>query len=205
MELEKVLLKKEELPIEVNENLYSPYFTVPIHPRLLDPNISMDKNLAREVFLRAAKEWYDDLRQYAKKIKNKENKNWIEHLFLGKKLSIKEEHGSQVVYPVRWEDTVFTSENGFAAHLSISRNAGGSLFFSKNESVQGIGFRIVRFLPEKFLEYRCRISERDGDGSRGVAAYVYCQHNIAHYPGALFLRNWAILYLNEALKQVFEK
>ena len=33
--------------------------------------------------------------------------------------------------------------------------------------------------------------------------HVYAQHNIDHYPGALFLRNWAILYMNEVFKQVF--
>ena len=33
--------------------------------------------------------------------------------------------------------------------------------------------------------------------------YVYAQHNVDSYPGALFLRNWAILYMNEVFKELF--
>ena len=36
----------------------------------------------------------------------------------------------------------------------------------------------------------------------GVRVYTYNQHNIDNYPGALFLRNWVILYLSEAMKGI---
>jgi len=32
--------------------------------------------------------------------------------------------------------------------------------------------------------------------------YIYAHHNVYTFPGALFLRNWAILYLNAAIKSL---
>ena len=40
---------------------------------------------------------------------------------------------------------------------------------------------------------------------RKNTAFVYAHHNIDAYPGALFLRNWAIRYMNEVFKQIFSK
>ena len=58
--------------------------------------------------------------------------------------------------------------------------------------------RYVRFNPKKAAEYRCD-ETRNMDG---VTCFRYLKHNVESYPAALFLREWAILYLNEALKSI---
>ena len=63
----------------------------------------------------------------------------------------------------------------------------------------------VKFSKDKALEFGIKNNFINlGDGLEGAQVYVYSQHNVDNYPGALFLRNWAILYLNEAMKQVLK-
>ncbi len=50
----------------------------------------------------------------------------------------------------------------------------------------------MRCSPKKLREYQ----------KKNGRIYVYHQHNVDYYPSALFLRNWAIAYLNEAMKQM---
>ena len=43
MELEKLFLRKEELPI-----LHETCFQIPIHPRLLNPDLEIEESIARK-------------------------------------------------------------------------------------------------------------------------------------------------------------
>jgi hypothetical protein len=200
------MLRKEEIPI-LNET----GFQVPIFPKLLNPDIKIDENLAKTIFPKVAKEWYNDLIEYSKNLKDKNTKKWVDEVFLEKKLKIRKEYGFQKLNTVGWEDRIFTLENGFVHSFSISRNAGGSLYLSKSDMNcktfvsfdSPAGF--IRFAKDKALEFNIRDEIiKLGNDIEGIEAYIYAQHNVDYYPGALFLRNWAILYLNEAVKQVLK-
>ena len=204
MEFEKLILRKEEIPI-----LYENCFQVPIHPKLLDPTIKLDENIAKKVFAKAADEWYNELVEYADSLEEKNTQRWIREVFIKKKPKIKKEYGRQKLDTLYWEDSVFNLKNGFASSLSINRNAGGTLYFNR-DTIDSEGFALfnspggyIRFSKDKALEFSFdnRIINL-GEGSEGVNVHIYNLHNVDHYPGALFLRNWALLYLNEAMKQV---
>lgn len=200
MNIEDLMLKKEELPI-----LRDRCFQVPIHPKLLDSSVNIDENIAKRVFPQVAEEWYGDLLEYTENMDDEGNKKWFESVFLREKPTIKKEVGIQRIYPVRWEDKVSNGDNGFAYELSISRNAGGSLYFMEKDDccktatslnyLPGKGY--IRFSKEKALEFG---KKKHGDH---ITFDCYGHHNIDNYPGALFLRNWAISYLNEAMKLIF--
>jgi len=206
MKLEQILLKKEELPIRTIEGtLSNPVFTVPIHPKLLSPDVKIDSILASKVFPKAAKEWYVDLNKAVKNA-NDADRTWIKGDFLKKKAYAKKVYakiysGNYILTGTGWQDDVLTNENGFATSLSISRNSGGTLYLDPNQKFEFVHKLYVNFSPEKFREYRCENFNPDKDCSQGTWTYVYSKLNIDYYPNALFLRNWAILYLNEALKQ----
>ena len=207
MKIEKLLLKKEESPI-----LNGRCFLIPIHPKLLSSDIHIDEKLANKVFPRAAEEWYYDLKEYSKTLQEIEEKEWINNVFLERKPKIKKDFNRQLLDTINWEDRIFNLENGFANTLSISRDAGGTLYFHKESSssdfkifVSADSKRYIRFSKEKLSEFN---SDKTGkiiklsDEIEGVKIYHYNEHNIDYYPGALFLRNWALLYLNEAMKQI---
>lgn len=206
MRIEELMIKKEEIPI-----LYEHCFQVPIHPRLLDANIKMSKVIAKKVFPKAAKEWYAELTEYSENLEENNTRKWIEEVFLKKKPKIKREYEYQVLDALDWKDQVFTNENGFADSLSISRNAGGTLYFNKNDfnckafAKFGASAGYIRFSKDKCLEFGIEDKYiRLGNGLEGVKVNVYSMHNVDYYPGALFLRNWVILYLNKAMKQVIK-
>ncbi len=199
MDLENLLLRKEELPI-----IFGRCFEVPIHPKLLSPEIELDETIAKTVFPIAAKEFYTDLLDYTNQLKDSEEKEWYENVFLKQEPHIKIEGFSQVVEPLTWKDGINVKDNGFPYGLSISRDAGG-LYFSDNsgECKTFVPFRNHRYIKlkkNKLVNYKCD----DSGGEEGVFVWIYYPHNIDHYPGALFLRNWAILTLNECLKQIFK-
>lgn len=186
MKLEQLFLKKQELPI-----LYETCFQIPIHPKILDPNVEIDCSIARKVFQQAAKEWYEDLKEYNPE--DKERKEWINRVFLKEKLKITHEYNHQILNEF-WKDDVNFMDNGLVQCFSISRNAGGSIYFNENEfNCQSFGETYIKFSPEKKKEFEF---EKD-------KIYAYASHNIDHYPGALFLRNWAIKYMNEVFRQIF--
>lgn len=196
------MLKKEEVPI-----LHERCFEVPIFPKLLSPDIKLDENLAKIVFPTATEEWYSDLIEYSKNLEDKNTKKWIDSVFLKKKPKIKKEFNDQFLDTLYWKDQVFTLKNGFASSLSISRDAGGTLYFNSDDmfSPKFISFDssagYIRFSKEKALEFKIGDVIKLPNNIEGVKVYIYNMHNVDHYPGALFLRNWAILYLNKAMKQ----
>jgi len=195
MRLEELLLQKEELII-IGENR----FQVPIYPSLLRSEITFDTTIAARVFPIAAQEWHEELQRYAEGLSEdspseKARKSWIKESYLDKPVEIVRENGRQGVG--FWEDLVINDKRGFATCFSISRNAGGSLYLGdKFEREKYVSNRLIKFGEEKRRLY----SINPNEGSTKMI--MYSMHNVDYYQGALFLRNWVILYLNEALKEV---
>ncbi|MBI2056821.1 hypothetical protein HYT91_01050 [Candidatus Pacearchaeota archaeon] len=81
MELEKLFLTKQELPI-----LYKNCFQIPIHPKLLDENVKIDNLIAQRLFPKVAEEWYKDLKNYSPE--TNQEKEWIKKVFLKNKPKI---------------------------------------------------------------------------------------------------------------------
>ncbi|MBI2004404.1 hypothetical protein HYS72_02985 [Candidatus Pacearchaeota archaeon] len=191
MELEKLFLKKEELPI-----LYKSCFQIPIHPKLLNEEIKINENIATRIFSKVAQEWYEDLKNYSPE--TNQEKEWIKKVFLKNKPKITKHFDSQILNGV-WQDDVNFIDNGLVQCFSICRNSGGSIYFN-NEDINCqtlIPNNYLKFSEEKTKEFEFK---KVGEYS---IAHVYSQHNIDAYPGALFLRNWAITYMNEVFKQIF--
>lgn len=208
LQLEQLLLTKEELPLRLAKEPHDltgfrhPFLVVPIHPKLFLPGLSINPSLAHDVFEQAAKEWYEDLKLYLDSPESEPERKWTYEVFVKPGLRFRKERGEQVV-AISWSDFVRLSETGFAYVLSISRDGGGTLGIAYDEPEPGfIGKRDVLFTPEKFAAYAAPGEEST---ERHTLGYQYGHHNIDHYPGALFLRNWAILYLNAALKDLDEK
>ncbi|MEK6823940.1 MAG: hypothetical protein AABY06_02790 [Nanoarchaeota archaeon] len=191
MKLEQLFLKKEELPI-----LYKNCFQIPIHPKLLDENIKIDETIAKRIFPRAAKEWYEDLKNYSPE--TDQEKEWIKNVFLKNKPKITKHFDLQILNGF-WQDEINFNENGFTRCFSISRNTGGSLYFNNGDlnCETFIPNRYIQFSEEKIKEFEFKKIEKY------PRVYKYAPHNVDDYPGALFLRNWAILYMNEVFKQIF--
>ena len=170
MRLEKLFLKKEELLI-----LHETCFQIPIHPKLLDVNIKINKDIAKEIFPMVAEEWYKDLKKYVE-TKNPENKKQIQKVYLDEKPIITKELNSQCLMGY-WEDNIQTADNGFVTCFSINRNAGGSLYFNKDDMncETAIPGYYINFSKEKSKEFE---SENFGNHS---SCRVYAQHNIDHY------------------------
>jgi hypothetical protein len=186
MKLEELFLKKEELPI-----LHKSCFQVPIHPKLLNEDLREYEELAKELFPLVANEWYSDLKKYNSD--DKDERKWINQVYLNKKPKITSELHRQFVNDI-WEDNIQTSDNGFVTGFQISRNAGGSLYFNEeDENCRAFGKVYIKFSDEKRREF----------SFKGNEMYTYASSNIDYYPGALFLRNWAIMYMNEVSKQIF--
>lgn len=198
--LEDLFLRKEELPILGFDH---PRFLIPIYPPLLAPNITVDPYLAQEVFVQAVQEWYDDLFTLTQTLPTvQQPRIWYEEVFLREKPNIiKKSRERQRTKILGWEDLTFCTSTGFVSGFSISRNAGGTLFLSgqdhENEAYPAP--KLVKFSEEKIELYAI------DPAAQHPRIYVYQTHNVDHLPGALFLRNWAILYLNAALTKLFQQ
>lgn len=200
MKLDQLLLRKEELPILGKPDC--PRFTVPIHPALLRPDVRIDPTIAYHVFRQAAQEYHTELTQYVATMQDEKEKVWYKEVFLKNPTVMTDKRGRQTILDGMWEDLVQTGENGFARVLSINRNVGGTLFYNSEDrscTHEYLSPPTVNFTPEKFAAYA--VLEKNPN-IIGVTGNAYSHHNIDHYPGALFLRNWAILYLNEAMKSI---
>lgn len=197
--LDLLLLRKEELPIH-----HGTSFVTPIYPALLREDVQLDPQLAHQVFPQAAQEYHQDLTTYIETMQDEKEKQWYQEVFLKNPTVQTDEYGRQSILSGMWEDLVFTTDTGFAHCLSINRNVGGTLFFNEEDidcSRNYIFPPRVNFTSEKFEAY----AVEKLTGTAAVTANAYANHNIDHYPGALFLRSWAILYLNEAIKSLGEE
>ncbi|HTZ41647.1 MAG TPA: hypothetical protein VMC07_00355, partial [Candidatus Omnitrophota bacterium] len=193
MELEKLFLKKEELPI-----LHHSCFEIPIHPYLLNPVITISRALPHLIFSKVADDWYQELMKLAENEKE-EDKKWMKEVFLKTPPKVIERFGHQEIEGLSWEDMVSYKENGLVTGFSISRNSGGTLYFNRGDinCEDVIPGKMMAFSGEKAREFESRRVE---DYS---LALIYSQHNVDSLPGALFLRNWAITYMNEVFSHVF--
>ena len=205
MHINDLLLTKEEIPI-----LFETAFHIPIHPRLLSSDIELDPDLAKKVFPLVIDDWYSELKKYTVSLEDAEKKEWIQEAFLKKKpVSRLKCCCYELDCPI-WESNVLNSENGFANVLRISRNSGGGIYFHKDKYdfkrwvslEKNSGY--IRFSREKALEFNSEKEIYPISDEEGVHIFIYKQHNVDHHPGALFLRNWGILYLNEAMKEVLK-
>jgi hypothetical protein len=186
MIISQLVLTKKELPI-----LHDHCFQIPVHPKLLDSTISINPLIAKEIFPEVAEDWRNDLEEYLPLEKDLEKREWYEQVFLKKHDKIIKRNNSQ--FFGIWEDEIQLSDNGLVEGFSISRNAGGSLYFNKEEmNCQSFGKPYIQFSDEKAKEFQ----------SKEGRFFVYSPHNIDYYPGALFLRNWAIMYMNEVFKEI---
>ncbi|MCX6774797.1 MAG: hypothetical protein NTY99_01760 [DPANN group archaeon] len=186
MKLERLLLKKEEIPIVPSTNYayVRPIFTIPIHPKLIDYGTKLDPELARSVFPQALEEWQKDLPKLAQKLRHCEVAQ--EHLgkYLGKKITL--EKGT--IQPMGWTCEISKMPNGFAERLDLGVQ--DDLVY---DGATVTPWNTTSYFPnKKFKQYR----SDDGNMAR------YSLHNVDHFANALFFKEWAILYLNEALKQV---
>ena len=166
MNLEELYLTKEELPI-----LYESCFKIPIHPRILDPNIKIDITIAQRIFPKVEEEWYKDLKEKG----------------LTGKMTFKDSCIEQY------------SDNGFLEGFQISRDHGGNIFFDSIEDScrTVIPSKFIMFSKEKAIEFECqKIREIS-------LANAYTPGNVDSFHGALFLRNFGIIYMNEVFKQIF--
>jgi hypothetical protein len=199
MELEKLLLTKEEIPIIRGRS-----FILPIHPALLSDDVRLDPFMAQSMFPQAAKEWFEELKAHTDALSDEVTKGWYREAFLSEGYTVRTDpFGRQSMGRFGlWEDLVINGVNGFATTLSINRNAGGSLYLPHDDKKQYICPPMVNFTREKFDEFCAEDLGLDYLG--GTYAFAYDHHNIDHFPGALFLRNWALLYLNEAMRSVRE-
>lgn len=215
MDLEQILIKKEEIPItEVNTGVGPrPYFQLPIHPIFASEEIKLDECLAQKLFPEVLGDWYTELKAHADSLPVGNERNWFYEVFLNEKPYIKKRYGNQYIGPREiWKDDVGFLKNGFTFYFSLERNTAGSIgvhFGDFDGARTHIGSGQVKFTPEKFAEYDCdrdlkkKITKKEiREAKNGVNAYVFGHHNVELYASALFLRNWAIMYENEALKSL---
>ena len=204
MKLEELRLKKEELPI-LNENCFKVPIH-PIHPRLLDPHIILPDDLASRIFPETTTEWFKDLKEYRENADlDNQTREWYDEVWLKEEPVITREGTLQVIRPGHWKDEYITHENGFARCLSISRDFGGSFYFPGTSELECSEMlpesgesRYIRFSSQKAKEFS--FEEIPFEDGKYLKIHVYGHHNIDHYPGALFLRNWAINYMNKAFE-----
>ena len=200
--LENILIEKTEIPIKYNTCFY-----VPIHPRLILPETRLDPTLAHQIFPQVVVEWYEEMTTLAELERDSETKKRYQSIPLKNKPVI--DNGKLVNFAVQWKNNVKTTKEGFAKLLSLGGISGLLYFYPQHSNtyqgcVEGLSPHKIRFTPEKFCEYSLP-DLFQGDGVPGRDFYVYQQHNIEDLPTALFLRNWAIMYLNEALKSIEPK
>jgi hypothetical protein len=194
-------LTKEEIRITKFGGFY-----VPIHPRLFDPNLRFDPELGSKTFREIPSSWHDELRVYLDGLnKEDENLEFFRREFLKKrKPKVIEEYGEQRLDTIpSWSDRVHTDERGFATSLMINRNGGGSLYYTSGDRCCEKGVTLAGedniFFNLSASKIEQLVHERHGEFGE---IRVYAQHNIDYYPGALFLRNWALAYVNAAMASI---
>ena len=188
MNIEQLLLTKEEVPIKYNTR-----FTIPIHPLLLDPKTTLDPHLGKKLFPQIVEEWYHDMQTQIEIEPDQQKIKWYQETFIPRQPKVISMHHIQYVTPLGiWEDQTGAKENGFIHYFSISRNAGGTLYYNNIESQ---GYPIGAKISKDKLEAYSIPNEPS-------KVYRYLHHNIDHFPGALFLRNWALAYVNAALQSL---
>src|SRR3989344_485117 len=127
MELEQLLLRKEELPI-----LRGTAFHVPIHPALLRNGVQID-DIGWRVFEQAAQEWFDDLSTYCES-PNVENREWIAKTFLRERPVVTKINGVPTIKYRGLRAYVVCDLRGFVKAFAPGGATGGSLHFDADDS-----------------------------------------------------------------------
>lgn len=187
--MEKLFLNKEEIPI-IGRN-----FKIPIHPELFGSNFEIDDSIAKDIFSKAFDSWYDDLETFVKYMDDPNLDHVYYDLFSGRKPSLIQKGESQIIEKINWRDDFSVYDNGLVNLFCIERNHGGALLISDDylESISPVPSGYIRFGREKAREFEFK------EGG----AKIYSHLNVRTYPGALFLRNWAIEYVNKAFDKYF--
>jgi hypothetical protein len=170
----ELYLRKDEVPItRVNS------FFMPVHPKLLDSNLSIDKIIAQESFLIAVDEWWSEIKSV------KKDYSYIPE----KKPKIKKTNGNHEF--LGWESNAEFFDNGFAYCFAIARED-GSMFYNIADIncylPMRLGMKIDKIKEKEFTNHHNKI-------------HAYSFHNLNSYPAALLLRNWSINYMNEVFKK----
>ena len=156
--------------------LYKTAFQIPVHPKLLDKTLKINPLLASKAFFQLQK-----------------SKNIKDVLESGVTFM---PNGLVESFYINNEEDINFMENGLVSNLSINRNAGGSLYFNKEKlNCKSYAKTFINFSEEKLEEFLIDNEKKN--------IFVYSGKNIDTLPKALFLRNWAIEYMNEVFKQVF--
>lgn len=194
MEIDDILLKSRE--IYIGDGQEKPRLVVPIHPSLLRKDIKIDERLGYETLSRAIKPWRKDVNKYHKIIKDTTSKKSIN---IGGVESVHDD-----VWIIKPEDIYIDRfgfmDNGLVRTFQLGDE--NALYLDQNNTISIHQDEAV-FKAEKLYEYSCK---KDDDilGSGFATCYAYQVHNLGNYRAALFLKNWAVIYLNTALKQILK-
>ena len=201
LSLDDLFLRKEELPI-----LHGTSFHVPIHPLLLSEGVKISPLIPRQVFPIVAWEWFEEFTAYCDTVTDEETREWYQKSFLSRRPSFMEfADGLLGLKSPGWKPESYHLSNGFAHTLCIERSYGGSLYFNQGGSNYRVPVLSGRNKYVLFSEEKARaFCFKDDSSSSSEKEYfhVYAHHNVEYYPGALFLRNWAVECVNKALRQV---
>ncbi len=178
-------------------------FYVPIHPTLLEQSRSFDRTLANRVFPQAAGEWYEDLQTFLANTPTLEPdlREYCKELLRYGKPRVLAVDGRQELEHIGWEDRVRTDERGFATTLALSPSTNG-LYFSEDSHCR-VALSLRGGPETRFNLSREKVQSLAGEehGDFAIVA-TYGKHNVNTLPGALFLRNWAMAYVNAAMTSV---
>lgn len=141
-----LLLRREEITILVGNG-----FHLPIHPKLLDPSINLDEDLAFRVLEQSAEDWFADIQNIIGE-QDTETRDWWKEKYFGEPRRILRIPGKisleSDIFP---EISFMANENGFVRVLGLLRNQ-GCLYFN-HEEPKYIGFGRMSRIPNEKLRF----------------------------------------------------
>ncbi len=210
MELEDLLLKREEVPIglpfgPIIKEFDNQWCMIPIHHSLKDSlpdDLKYDMSLALGV-MNDAIDWYEeDLRRYHKGLADEGVKGWVERIFLND-LPVKRDVWKWPMGLGRGMRVDMVVSQDFLYSLGLTTDCH---IYADTGAFDGTGMDNgkVNLSKEKFVEYSIDGDVRDWDGFYCCDMYAWQQHNVDTIPQAIMLRDWAILYENVLLRKMDE-
>jgi len=220
LDLDAILLTVEEVKIPASGHSIVPVI-VPIHPRLIeDKALKFDPELPynTDIFEAAVKSWRAELEEHYKQKKYEDDcEKSLCEMFLDGELEItkqKASHGicgfranGYEVMPGDLENGYIFDERGFARCFMIAEGHGSIGFDAECHLLTHFPPGVIDFSKEKYEEYTPTFLKKGGkrDPRESAGGYAYTPHNVFNVPHAMFLRQWAIAYHNECLKQIIAK
>lgn len=194
MELSDLLLKPDELKVKES------CFQVPIHPLIVHYPNQLETPTAKQYFHQAIHEWKKELTTYIKSLdpscqEKREEKEWITRAFLKPERFKKQKFRNEQYGP--FENNTQEDERNFSGYISIGRNL-GSIYFHNTEEFHTFPYRrYLNLSEEKLKEYQIPHENNQ--------IYTHKHHNIDHFPQALLLKTWAMIYLNQVLTEIHQE